>query len=166
MQVHSFPPVSGPGSRVLILGSMPGKASLRAEQYYAHPRNAFWRILSECFGIAADAPYERRLEALVEQRLALWDVLRSCTREGSLDSEIVEASIEPNDFGSFLAAHTELRAVCFNGAKAEASFRRYVLPSLPERELAYHRLPSTSPANASIPYADKLAAWRVVREAA
>jgi len=148
----------------LILGSMPGKASLRAEQYYAHPRNAFWRILSECFGIAVDAPYERRLAELVDQRLALWDVLRSCTRESSLDSDIVEASIEPNDFAAFLGAHPDLRVVCFNGAKAEACFRRYVLPELPERDLAYHRLPSTSPANASISYADKLAAWQVMRE--
>jgi len=166
MHVHSFPPISDPTCRVLILGSMPGKASLRANQYYAHPQNAFWRILSAFFEIPADAPYERRLAGLIRNRLALWDVLRSCTRESSLDSDIVEASIVPNDFAAFLAEHPNLRTLCFNGAKAEACFRRYVLSSLPEHDLACHRLPSTSPANASIPYSAKLAAWQVVRESA
>lgn len=164
--VHSFPPIAGPTSRVLILGSMPGKASLRANQYYAHPQNAFWRIVSEFFEIPADAPYEQRVAGLIRNRLAIWDVLRSCTRESSLDSDIVEASIVPNDLATFLAEHPELRTICFNGAKAEACYRRYVLPNLPEQNLACHRLPSTSPANASIPYARKLAAWKVVSEAA
>jgi len=166
MHVHSFPPISDRACRVLILGSMPGRASLRANQYYAHPRNAFWRILSEHFEFAADAPYEQRVASLIRNGLAVWDVLRSCTRESSLDSDIVEASIVPNDFDTFLSAHPQLRTICFNGAKAEVCYRRYVLPSLPERELACHRLPSTSPANASIPYPEKLAAWKLVREAA
>jgi len=166
MHVHSFPPISDPTCRVLILGSMPGKASLRANQYYAHPQNAFWRILSECFDVPAEAPYEQRVSGLIRHHLAVWDVLRSCTRESSLDSDIVEASIVPNDLATFLSEHPELRMICFNGAKAETCYRRYVLPSLPERGLACHRLPSTSPANASIPYAKKLAAWKIVSEAA
>lgn len=166
MHVHSFPPIAGPACRVLILGSMPGKASLRANQYYAHPQNAFWRILSEFLEVPADAPYEQRVAGLIRNRLAIWDVLRSCTRESSLDSDIVEASIVPNDLASFLSEHPELSTICFNGAKAEACYRRYVLPSLPERNLACHRLPSTSPANASIPYPKKLAAWKIVSEAA
>jgi hypoxanthine-DNA glycosylase len=144
---------------------MPGKASLRAGQYYAHPQNAFWRIQSEFFGIPTDAPYERRVADLVRNHVALWDVLRSCTRESSLDSDIVEASIVTNDFSEFLDAHPKLTTICFNGAKAEASYRRYVLSELPERGIRYHRLPSTSPANAAISYASKLAAWRVVRDA-
>jgi len=164
MHVHSFPAIADPKCRVLILGSMPGKASLRAEQYYAHPQNAFWRILSELFDIPVDAPYPSRLSGLLRNRLALWDVLRSCTRESSLDSDIVEASIVPNDFATFVAEHPDLDAICFNGAKAEACYRRHVLPKLPSRDLAYHRLPSTSPANASIPYARKLAAWQILRE--
>jgi TDG/mug DNA glycosylase family protein len=166
MHVHCFPPISDSTCRVLILGSMPGKASLRANQYYAHPQNAFWRILSETFGIPADAPYEQRVAGLIQHRLAVWDVLRSCTRESSLDSDIVAASIVPNDLATFLSENPDLRTICFNGAKAEACFRRYVLPSLPEPNLACHRLPSTSPANASIPYAKKLAAWKIVSEAA
>jgi TDG/mug DNA glycosylase family protein len=166
MHVHSFPAISDPTCRVLILGSMPGKASLRAKQYYAHLQNAFWRILSEYFDVDVEAPYEQRVAGLIQHRLAVWDVLRSCTRESSLDSDIVEASIVPNDFAGFFSKHPELHTVCFNGAKAEACFRRYVLPSLPEPNLACHRLPSTSPANASIPYAKKLAAWKIVSEAA
>jgi TDG/mug DNA glycosylase family protein len=166
MHVHSFPPISDPACRVLILGSMPGKASLRANQYYAHPQNAFWRILSHYFEIPTAAPYAKRVAGLIRHRLAVWDVLHSCTRESSLDSDIVEASIVPNDFARFLAEHPALRTICFNGAKAEACYRRHVLPNLPARDLAYHRLPSTSPANASIPYAKKLAAWKLVSEAA
>jgi hypoxanthine-DNA glycosylase len=145
---------------------MPGKASLRAKQYYAHPQNAFWRILSEYFEFPLDAPYEQRVAELLRHHLAVWDVLRSCTRESSLDSDIVEASIVPNDFATFLSQHPAIRSICFNGSKAEACYRRHVLPSLPERDLACHRLPSTSPANASISYAKKLAAWKVVSEAA
>ena len=166
MHVHSFPPISDPTCRVLILGSMPGKASLRADQYYAHPQNAFWRILSEYFEIPAGGAYEQRVAGLLRHRLAVWDVLRSCTRESSLDSDIVEASIVPNDFATFLFEYPAIRTICFNGAKAETCYRRYVLPDLPEPALACHRLPSTSPANASIPYSRKLAAWQIVSEAA
>ena len=93
--------------------------------------------------------------------------MQSCTRESSLDSDIVESSIVPNDFASLLARHRRIGTICFNGAKAEHSFRKYVLADLPEeREIEYHRLPSTSPANASIPYAEKRRAWQVVRKRA
>ena len=163
MRVHSFPPISDPASRVLILGSMPGKASLRAKQYYAHPQNAFWRIITALFELDADAPYEVRVEALRENRIALWDVMKSCTRESSLDSDVVESSIVPNAFPGFLHAHPRIATICFNGAKAEESFQRYALPRLGARaDLAYYRLPSTSPAHASLPFAKKLAAWRAV----
>ena len=162
VQVRSFPPVADRASRVLILGSMPGVASLRAGQYYAHPRNAFWRIMGELVGVDPSAAYEARLAGLLARGIALWDVLASCAREGSLDSEIDEASIVPNPFAGFLRAHPGIRTVCFNGAKAEASFRRHVLPDLARERarLAFHRLPSTSPANAAIPYPKKLEAWR------
>jgi double-stranded uracil-DNA glycosylase len=166
MRVHSFPPISDPGSRVLILGSMPGKASLRAKQYYAHPQNAFWRIITALFELAADAPYEVRVEALRENGIALWDVMKSCTRESSLDSDVVESSIVPNAFPSFLRAHPRIGTICFNGAKAEESFHRYALPGLGTRgDLVYYRLPSTSPAHASLSFAKKLAAWRAVLRA-
>src|SRR4029450_6263182 len=105
MRVPSFPAISDPASRVLILGSMPGKASLRARQYYAHPQNAFWKIIAELLELDAAAPYELRLEALRARGVALWDVMKSCTRESSLDSDVIESSIVPNAFASFFRAH-------------------------------------------------------------
>jgi TDG/mug DNA glycosylase family protein len=164
VRIHSFPPISDPASRLLILGSMPGKASLRAKQYYAHPQNAFWRIVAALLEFDAAAPYEVRVEVLRENGIALWDVMKSCTRESSLDSDVVESSIVPNAFPSFLRAHPHIATICFNGAKAEQSFQRYALPALgaAANDLAYYRLPSTSPAHASLSFARKLAAWRAV----
>jgi double-stranded uracil-DNA glycosylase len=163
MRVHSFPPISDPASRVLILGSMPGQVSLRAKQYYAHPQNAFWRILAALLSFDAAADYELRVEALRAHGIALWDVMKSCTRESSLDSDVVESSIVPNPFPSFLRAHPRIRTVCFNGTKAEATFVKHVLPKLGRLgDLEYYLLPSTSPARASMRPAEKLAAWRAV----
>lgn len=139
---------------------MPGQASLSAQQYYAHPRNAFWPIMSELLGLAPGTPYTARLQALTAAGLALWDVMQSCEREGSLDSAIRDDSVVPNDVRGFLAAHPQVALLCFNGAKAEQSFRRHILPDLgipPPRLL---RLPSTSPAHAGMPAHAKLAAWR------
>ncbi len=165
--VHSFAPIASRSSRVLVLGSMPGKASLRAQQYYAHPHNVFWKLLGGFFGFEPDLPYSRRVAALRREGVALWDVMQSCTRESSLDSDIVESSIVPNDFPGFLARHRAIRTICFNGATAEHSFRKYVLALLPEaREIEYHRLPSTSPANASISYLRKRQAWQLVQRRA
>ena len=160
--IHSFPPISDNTATILILGSMPGKASLRAQQYYAHPRNAFWRIMEGLLGIDAGLPYAARCSGLVEHRIALWDVLEACTRSGSLDSDIVESSIVPNDFASFFARHGQIGAVYFNGAKAEASYLKHVLPELSDTHssLPNARLPSTSPANASLSFGDKLEQWR------
>lgn len=159
MQVYSFPPIARADARVLILGSMPSVASLRAGQYYAHPQNAFWRIMGEIAGVAREMPYEVRARRLVARKIALWDVLKTCVRPGSGDSEIVEDSIVPNDFAGFFAAHRRIRRVLFNGSKAEQAFRRYVLSSL-DIELDYTRLPSTSPAHAARTYKQKLAIWR------
>ena len=144
---------------------MPGKASLAANQYYAHPRNLFWPIMGSILGVPSDAPYQMRCRALVRQRIALWDVLKTCTRTGSLDSDIVEASIVPNEFETFLSGHPAIATIFFNGAKAEQAYKRYVLPALPERlsRIRLVRLPSTSPANASIPLAVKLRRWEEVR---
>ncbi len=139
---------------------MPGEASLQAGQYYAHPRNHFWPILGALFGFDPAMPYARRMRALGEARVAVWDVLQSCERPGSLDSRIVRDSIEPNDFAALFARCRGIRRVCFNGAMAEESFRRHVLPTLDARALEFVRLPSTSPANASVSYARKLDAWR------
>lgn len=160
--VHSFLPIENALARVLILGSMPGSASLQAEQYYAHPRNAFWPILGELVGAEPSLPYEHRVQALKSAGIAVWDVLKSCTRHNSLDSAIDESSIVTNDFAAFFQAHTHITAVFFNGAKAQQSYQRYVLPVLGTQPLHYQRLPSTSPAHAGATYADKLAAWDAV----
>ncbi|MFA5913004.1 MAG: DNA-deoxyinosine glycosylase [Burkholderiales bacterium] len=161
-RVQSFPPIADAKARILILGSMPGNASLAAGQYYAHAQNLFWHILGEVTGMAASAPYAARALALRSHGIALWDVLASCTREGSLDSAIDEASIDANDFASFYRLHPGIVQVFFNGAKAEASYRKYVLPGLADGLGPQHfrRLPSTSPANASMSRAYKHRVWK------
>jgi double-stranded uracil-DNA glycosylase len=162
--VQSFPPISAPTATRLILGSMPGAASLAANQYYAHPRNYFWQIIGAVLDVRPDWPYEARCRALVERGVAVWDVLKACIRPGSLDSEIVESSIVPNDFASFLRTHPDVQTIFFNGAKAETIYVRHVLPHLPAElaEIQIVRLPSTSPANASIPLPEKLSRWRAI----
>jgi hypoxanthine-DNA glycosylase len=157
-RIRGFPPVAAPDACVLVLGSMPSVASLTAGEYYAHSRNAFWPLMTRLLGIDAGSSYEARLAALRQARIALWDVLHSCRREGSLDAAIEEE--EENDFAAFLAAHARIRAVLFNGAKSEAAFRARVLARGIGEGLASHRLPSTSPANASWSFARKLEAWR------
>lgn len=155
--IHGFPPIADPSARLLILGSMPGTESLRANQYYAHPRNALWRIVGDFLGTGLGESYPARCERLMSTGIALWDVLASCTRAGSLDTAISDALA--NDFAVFLAAHPHITHIYFNGATAEKSFRRLVLPSLEPRAIRYQRLPSTSPAHAALSYAEKLAAW-------
>jgi hypoxanthine-DNA glycosylase len=162
--IKGFPPIGSTSARVLILGSMPGVKSLDAEQYYAHPRNAFWFIMEGLFGFNAEGPYEERLESLIENRIALWDVLQTCHRPGSLDTSIDEESIVVNDFASFLQRHPGIHAIFFNGGKAEQLYRKYIAPELPEdmRDLFMQRLPSTSPANARLTLEEKTEQWRVV----
>ena len=156
--IHSFAPVSNVEARVLILGSMPGKKSLKQSQYYAHPQNAFWKIMGELTGAHPALPYAERLRILRASGIALWDVLASCVRESSLDSHIRQESA--NDFASFFAQHPHITQVFFNGAKAEQSFRKFVLGKQKLPPLTFHRLPSTSPAHAGLRYADKLHAWQ------
>lgn len=160
-RVRSFAPLANAQARVLILGSMPGIASLQARQYYAHPQNLFWRIAGEITGCAATASYATRVRALKAGGIAVWDVLESCAREGSLDSAIDDSSVKPNDFASFYRTHGKIAHVFFNGAKAEQSYRKWVLPLLEEgfgpSKLA--RMPSTSPAHASMPFANKKTEW-------
>jgi double-stranded uracil-DNA glycosylase len=160
-RVHGFPPIATPAARILVLGTMPGTASLAAGQYYAHPRNAFWRIAGEVLGFDPGLPYEARTAALGAGGIAVWDVLQLCTRESSLDSDIDPRSLIPNDFDTFFAAHRDVRRVCFNGAKAMALYVKHVQPGLDgwAAEVEHVRLPSTSPANAGVPYAEKLRTW-------
>lgn len=163
MEARSFPPIVGHEARVLVLGSMPGLASLAAQQYYAHPRNAFWPIMGELFGAAPQLPYAERVQRLLAARVAVWDVLGACVRPGSLDSDIQSEGMEVNDFGGFLARHPGIARIYFNGAKAEQLFVSLAMPLLPV-ELRLKRLPSTSPANAGMRLAQKLEAWRCVAD--
>jgi TDG/mug DNA glycosylase family protein len=163
MLARSFPPIADARARVLVLGSMPGVASWGAGEYYAHPRNAFWPIMGELVGAEPKLPYAARRERLMAAGVAVWDVLKSCRRVGSLDTAIERESEKANDFAKFFAAHPAVRLVAFNGQKAETAFRRHVLPALDEATLArlsFVRLPSTSPAHAGRSLAVKLEAWR------
>ncbi|WP_173052168.1 DNA-deoxyinosine glycosylase [Candidatus Nitrotoga sp. AM1P] len=161
--IHSFPPIETNNSRILILGTMPGKASLQAQQYYAHPRNVFWKIISEILGVKDVNSYEARTSSIVAARIALWDVLKSCRRESSLDSDIDHDTIMLNDFASFFKNHPHIHRVCFNGAKAESLYMKLVQPFLQtSSNIKYIRLPSTSPANATTSFDKKLGAWKAI----
>jgi len=159
----SFKPVINDSAKILILGSMPGVKSLEEQQYYAHPKNAFWRIMAALFQFDKDAPYAERLEFLQLNGVALWDVLHSCRREGSLDSKIQLETQVANDFKSLFQTYPKISHVYFNGGKAESYFKRHIAPSLLEYSLSYQRLPSTSPAHATLSFAEKLEAWRVMQ---
>lgn len=161
MHKTGFPPIADTQATTLILGSMPGELSLREHQYYANRQNAFWRIMANLFGFAHDTPYATRTRILSQHGIALWDVIQRCKRHGSLDSAIDTPSIVANDFVSFYREHKQIRRVFFNGTKAEQEYRKRVLPNLPEaaQDIAYARLPSTSPAMAQLSFAQKLSIW-------
>ena len=164
-RTRGFPAESRADARVLVLGSLPGVRSIEAGQYYAHPRNAFWPIMATLFGFDPGLSYRQRIRALLDRRVALWDVLGESRRPGRLDSAIDTASARPNDLAGFLAEHPSLALVAFNGRRAEALFRRLVLPGLDAAPPAV-LLPSTSPAHAAMDRATKLAHWSIVAKAA
>lgn len=156
----SFPPVARADAEILVLGSMPGEKSLEMQQYYAHPANLFWKFMAEARGLPHDAGYQERLAAMTEARVALWDVLRQCEREGSLDSDIRTHSERPCDIVGLLQNCPQIRRICFNGQKAAVAFRRHVLPHLPAgRIFEMLVMPSTSPANASQRREEKFRIW-------
>lgn len=165
MRIHSLEPIEDRNAEVLILGSIPGRASLMAGQYYAHARNAFWPIMAELLQFEVAAPYRVRIRALRAARIALWDVLHSCVREGSLDSGIERDTQSANDFPAFFRGHPKISHVFFNGGTAEACYRRQVMGWLEGGPIGYARLPSTSPAHASRSFAEKLRAWRAILSA-
>ncbi|WP_081880969.1 DNA-deoxyinosine glycosylase [Methylotenera sp. L2L1] len=162
--ITSFPPITEKSAKILILGSMPGALSLNANQYYAHPRNAFWRIMGSLYGFDAESAYEYRVERLTESGVAVWDVLHTCVRAGSLDSAIESRSQIANDFQLFFKQHPNIKLVGFNGEKAEKSFNKLCLPLLNISDINFVRLPSSSPAH-TLPLAQKVAAWRKALEA-
>ncbi|MCP5273044.1 MAG: DNA-deoxyinosine glycosylase [Burkholderiaceae bacterium] len=155
-----LPPVIARHTRLVVLGSFPGVASLQAQQYYAHPRNHFWPILSALWGLDLSArSYPQRIAAMRERGLGLWDVYAACRREGSLDSAIEAA--EPNDLASLKRRAPALQGVAHNGGESARAMRVTRALGLP-----VWRLPSTSPANASWSFDRKRAAWAAVfREA-
>lgn len=152
--------------RVLVLGSMPGVASLHAAQYYAHPRNRFWPLMSTLAGMDARLAYVDRLQALQSAGVGLWDVIGQCERRGSLDTAIVRGSEVPNAVAELIDRLPALAAIACNGATAHTAFARYILPVLGERatSLAVWSLPSTSPANAAWPLPRLQVAWQPVAD--
>jgi hypoxanthine-DNA glycosylase len=160
-----FPIVSG-NAKVLILGSMPGEASLLRQQYYGHARNAFWPIISALFGSDPLLCYQGRKELLIENRIAVWDVLQSCSRKGSLDANITLATVITNDFAGFFTEYKAIKCVFFNGKMAEKVYRKQIFPALNQRfsYLEYQCLPSTSPAYAALSLEQKIEAWKVIKK--
>lgn len=153
-------PILGVRPRILLLGSMPGAASLTEQRYYAHPRNLFWPFMRQLFAIPTELEYQQRCQLLTGQGIALWDVIAQCERPGSLDSAIKKSSVICNAIPQLLDAEPQILKICFNGAKAAEEFKRHLLPLLKHRtELEYIQLPSSSPAHASQSKEQKLAVW-------
>lgn len=149
-----FPPVLDSATRILILGSFPGEASLAAQQYYAHPRNQFWRLLSAVLkDELTPLPYEQRLRRLLSHHIGLWDVIAACEREGSLDTAIRRA--QANEFAMLKQQAPQLEKICFNG-KTSGRFA----PLFAEAGFRTLALPSSSPANAQLSFEEKLAQWK------
>ncbi len=149
-----LPPVSGPEPRILILGSFPSVLSLAHNEYYGNPKNRFWAVMEELYGVPASAPYAGRLAMLTGKGIALWDVIRSCDREGSADSRI--RNVVPNDIAGFVRTRPSLRLIALNGRTAGRLYLRFAqVPEIPSIIL-----PSTSPANAATTFPEKVRRWR------
>ena len=162
MILNSFPPVAQSDALILILGSMPSEQSLSQQQYYAHARNAFWRIITELFHLPSTLSYPEKLAALTEKQIALWDVIQSCERVGSLDSDI--KSIVNNDFSKFFIEHPNIKHLFFNGSCAYNEYQKRILQTLEPQWQTLPRtgLPSTSPAMASLSFTEKLNTWQQI----
>ena len=153
-------PVLDGRPRLLLLGSMPGSASLLEQRYYAHPRNLFWPFMQQLFGIPLELGYPQRCQLLTEQGIALWDVIAHCERAGSLDSAIKRTSVICNPIPQLLDTEPQIQTLCFNGAKAAEEFKRHLLPLVKHRtDIEYFQLPSSSPAHASQSKEQKLELW-------
>lgn len=155
IQICAFPPIIGEKPHTLILGTMPGVKSLEHGQYYAHPQNQFWRFMGDIYGATPDLSYHKRLDILINKGIAVWDVLQSCVRPGSMDSDIKEA--QPNDFADFFKSYSTIKKVVFDSAKAEEIFIKTQPVFM---NVDFYRVPSPSPAHARLRYPEKLALWR------
>ncbi|WP_036307444.1 DNA-deoxyinosine glycosylase [Methylophilus sp. 5] len=156
-----FAPVAHPDARILILGTLPGVASIKQQQYYAHPQNAFWRIMQQLFNIPAHAPYAARCQSALEHRLAIWDVCHAAQRIGSLDSSIQGHSIIANDINHLLDTCPHIALIAFNGQAAAQLFKKHIQLT---HAVPAVTLPSTSPANARLSFDQKLLQWAVLKQ--
>ncbi len=165
VSVSSFPPLSTDDAKVLVLGSMPGIKSLEMQQYYAHPRNAFWPIMMALFDAGNIIDYQHKITLLTANKVALWDVLKNCDRPGSMDTAIDQNTLECNNFVRFFRDHPNITWVYFNGGAAEKFYSKWVIPLLIDdyQYLQYYRLPSTSPAHAAMSLAEKTEQWRIIQ---
>ena len=161
---ESFSPIAGKKPEILILGTFPGNESLIKNQYYANGRNAFWRIMSKLLKMSSDTSYNRKKEILIKNKIALWDVLKTCERNGSLDSSIIGKTIKTNDFKSFFAAYPSIKLIFFNGQRARGEYIKRVLPLLSHKyqTIKYQILPSTSTAMARLSQEQKFIKWAII----
>lgn len=155
--IECFPPIIDNNAQILIIGTMPSVKSLAATEYYAHPRNAFWKIIATLFNNdSAFSDFAEKKNCILANHLALWDNLRFCERNGSLDSNI--KNMIPNDFETLLKNHSHICRLIFNGQKSFQIFKKFH-PELLEK-YQYLILPSTSPANAALSFDKKLSLWQ------
>ena len=163
-----FAPIAAPDANVLILGSLPSQLSLQKQEYYGNPQNAFWRVMGELFGAGPDLTYTNRARTLQQNGIAVWDVLKSSVRPGSMDAAIDLSTARPNDFPAFFDAHPDIELVCFNGKKARELYERLVAPQIGGNidKLEYKSMPSTSPAYASMSFEEKVRQWSLVGQIA
>lgn len=161
-EVLSFPPIASGHPKILILGSAPGMESIKLNQYYGNKRNSFWKIMGEIFSFDHNLSYSDRKDYLIKSNVAVWDVIDSCSRVGSLDGNI--KSIQINDFSSFLSEHQSIEKIFFNGSLPEKEYTKRVIPTLPIefQDITYLKLPSTSSAMAALRYEEKLERWKVI----
>lgn len=156
MKIYSFPPLSNSDSKILILGTMPGNDSLKVNEYYAHSRNAFWKIMFAMFIQPFSDDYTIKKELLLNNQIALWNVLKACERKGSLDLNIKEE--KANNLKSFFKKHRHISHIFFNGQKSTSFFFKSMQSNIP-----YTQLPSTSPIY-TLPFQDKLNAWAIINQ--
>lgn len=154
-----FGPVADADCRILILGSMPGVTSLAIQQYYGYPQNQFWPMMFDLLGEIPTDDYDEKKAMMLRHHIALWDVVYSCTRQGSLDTRIKDP--RPNDFKWLYATYPAIGEVYLNGGKATELYKRLVRKRGIGKDVPYTRLPSTSPAY-TIPYAEKRKAWETI----
>ncbi len=158
--LKGLPPILGEAPKILILGSMPSVASLEKQQYYGHPRNAFWRIMAQLNGFEWQPDYAANVDEVCRRGIAVWDVIGECQRPGSLDSSIVKGSEKINSIVELLSDQPGICRIGLNGGTAAQLFRRHCLPALDHSAYEILSLPSTSPANAAMNFEQKCRRWR------